>query len=1080
MKVFPVLNFKNTQLHCGKNLDVVTCSANNLMSFSSQNKDVSFYGNNDVSPIKMSDYWLEEKTSLFRQILLPSENYDLKRYIDSLLKTAIYNKSGNVDCSAISFLENIVENDESMSFTPDDSIVLLEFINFAKDKEGVFRDSLGKYYDIFKKNSSGISSIVKTMSVDENNLFVEEKLKQAQEILSIAEKQPCIEYLSHKVSFLSLVCDKNLKFQQNLLDSFFELTNRFPNAKFNDLCSILKACKNEDETLNSEAFVALGKVLEHSVFRLGWSHLDKDNNKVELVNYPSIAELIELINNKDGSIDSELLNKMIKNKKNLDLLSAVKLYNGISLFSSKKNNDWHYFFNVNNTPRPKLIDNKKKLFFSQNYDNIVKIYKDFEKYKSTVSDKRSYPTLIASLLKANADLSLDFDYINFVEKSAQAFGLGSATTLLAYFNNDVESIEYNNFIKLLNKAKSGEYFYKNTQNLTESDIISGFCKRINTITDFISILGAETFEAALKLNFEQFIELLDNFFKYNCLSIIDQANLVKKLNPKSSSRYQDNQREITKLKVKLSSLLSDEQKVQESELNQTINNLKKEVNNLKFQLSTTEDKNSAEYIRAEINTKNKQVNNLRYRIKSFYQSDESKTLMAKITSLQKAQSDIIANSWQDKFAGVLYLKSLFDLSDCFDDSDVSFFIKNVDKKSPEDKKDFANFFESKLMDKFSETVDEDVINMCDFQNNKYFIKLLITNQMQEINNLLTIISNHPQKSIQDSLNELPQNKLTRTLFNKNNLDYDSWVGYNPESFVTVSVSDELSKSIQFICNKYKNLINSSVIQKFPQAEQDELFNIFKSSGFSLVDNSSVKYFDINSRTVSIKDLKLLTQKVQDLIGSRQFWYLQTDNIEINKFKKTFKFIVSEQQKQLDFVERLNKLNNQNLQIRKANMNDIGYSLFLGNYSGCCTAIGHNVNQYSAPNYIKNKIISAIELVADGKPVGNTMCYVAEVRGKQSLILDNFECQANYHFVDSIKDALIEYAKKLCSELGRPDMSIYAGANRQKFHFGDLKYHLTPIKVLGSTGDDNIYLDICSGTRQLDPDSILDCNLLKLA
>ena len=154
-----------------------------------------------------------------------------------------------------------------------------------------------------------------------------------------------------------------------------------------------------------------------------------------------------------------------------------------------------------------------------------------------------------------------------------------------------------------------------------------------------------------------------------------------------------------------------------------------------------------------------------------------------------------------------------------------------------------------------------------------------------------------------------------------------------------------------------------------------------------------------------------------------------------------------------------------LEVHQTDMNNISHALFLGNHAGCCTAVGTGINDWSAPAYIMNKCISGIE-VMDGKDfAGNTMCYIADVDGEEALVLDNIELSTKYQYNDAIRDAIIEYSKKLTAEIGRPDLPIYAGPFRHKVDFKN--FQLYDVKILGSTGDDEVYIDFLTDGMTID-------------
>lgn len=146
-------------------------------------------------------------------------------------------------------------------------------------------------------------------------------------------------------------------------------------------------------------------------------------------------------------------------------------------------------------------------------------------------------------------------------------------------------------------------------------------------------------------------------------------------------------------------------------------------------------------------------------------------------------------------------------------------------------------------------------------------------------------------------------------------------------------------------------------------------------------------------------------------------------------------------------------------IKKVDMTNLKHSLFLGNQVGCCTSIGSGSRAQFAPNYIMCNFVQAIELVDEGKPVGNTMCYIAQnEQGQNIMVLDNIEVLPPYKNDTAYLQMFLDYARKLCSDIGACDIPIYIGA-RNKFKFDDKKgVGPLTLKVLGSSGQNEMYLD----------------------
>ena len=167
------------------------------------------------------------------------------------------------------------------------------------------------------------------------------------------------------------------------------------------------------------------------------------------------------------------------------------------------------------------------------------------------------------------------------------------------------------------------------------------------------------------------------------------------------------------------------------------------------------------------------------------------------------------------------------------------------------------------------------------------------------------------------------------------------------------------------------------------------------------------------------------------------------------------------------------------------MADIKYSLCLGNHSHCCTGLGSQSNEYSAPLYILNRCISAIEVLADGEPVGNTMIYLADIHqdGEKhlALVLDDIELQTKFQNNEKIKDMIIDYAKKLCSEIGQPDIPIYAGPGMHKVEMSNYPLMLSNMEILGKTPEDyGVYLDCNGEQNDIAKDIIEVTDLYKIA
>ena len=87
-----------------------------------------------------------------------------------------------------------------------------------------------------------------------------------------------------------------------------------------------------------------------------------------------------------------------------------------------------------------------------------------------------------------------------------------------------------------------------------------------------------------------------------------------------------------------------------------------------------------------------------------------------------------------------------------------------------------------------------------------------------------------------------------------------------------------------------------------------------------------------------------------------------------------------------------------------------------------------------------------------------MIYLAKVDGELSLVLDNIEMKAKYQYNNAIRDAFFEYARKLCTEIGKPNMPIYAGPNRHKVEMKGFEIKEREMAIIGDSGTQQVYLD----------------------
>ena len=382
------------------------------------------------------------------------------------------------------------------------------------------------------------------------------------------------------------------------------------------------------------------------------------------------------------------------------------------------------------------------------------------------------------------------------------------------------------------------------------------------------------------------------------------------------------------------------------------------------------------------------------------------------------------------------------------------------------------------------------------KDSPYLSKLFLTNKdtNKGIFNMLKYIDSKPEKSVKEAFDLLPQNKVTKELFTKYGLDYDRWT--TPDKKLVMNINTELDRQraeTQLLQNIEEDLTNEE-FDKLPEAETHRLLSALKKKGIYL-HNEEVFDIDDDGETIikipetrlykdghriKFDDVKTILDTIIPIMEKNAFWHEKLNNNELRNARDNFYFHITRMRPdEIAAVSKMNLNKNTTLTVRQADMNNIAHSLFLGNHAGCCTALGSSgCNNYAAPRYVMDKFISAIEVLDGEKPVGNTMCYFIELNGKPALVLDNIELLGKYQNIDSIRDAIIEFASKLRSALGRPDAEIYASPLRHKVAMSKFNSYPVSFTILGSSNDEKTYIDF-AGETVVSPELRYNTNLYKL-
>ena len=482
-------------------------------------------------------------------------------------------------------------------------------------------------------------------------------------------------------------------------------------------------------------------------------------------------------------------------------------------------------------------------------------------------------------------------------------------------------------------------------------------------------------------------------------------------------------------------------------------------------LELTNPRESKKYLKNEAKIK---------KLKSQFQTTQNKEKLIKdINAYTDANKNLVANSFKnhnDKIdLAQIYLKL----------QDNSIFHLNLLLKNCQDNPTSEQQELNQAINAVIRTDKEGkVCKSINFLNNKYLRKMLEADKYFKNNfeYILYLLNRIPDKPA-EAFDKMLINFVTKKQFEDLGINYDKWTKFNPESKIQKSVDLSANDKKQFVIKNIEEDLTSEFWNNIPKDEHDNFFAELSKNGYALKEVQVANY-DIdgyadeiklvttklykNDKPVKFGDLSLLFKTMHKYLSANSFWKTPNKNLNIEQSKREIiNHLIDLRSAELKLASQTSNDKLSDITVRKADMNNIEYSLFLGNYASCCTAVGSGCNQWSAPNYIMTKMVSAIEILDGKEPVGNTMCYIADIDGKLSLLLDNIELQNKYQYNDEIRDMIFEYAEKLTAEIGKPDMPIYAGPNRHKVNLEKFALENKALKLIGANDRIPFYIDFAT-------------------
>ena len=602
-----------------------------------------------------------------------------------------------------------------------------------------------------------------------------------------------------------------------------------------------------------------------------------------------------------------------------------------------------------------------------------------------------------------------------------------------------------NYVRVLKDAFSKKDQLRSADNdITDTMIDNQFIWKKREIITAVSLIGVSNFEATYTTKLDgvlEFAEKVNGLSQY--LSPEQVEKIKQKINPENTAEY-----------IKL-------------------DNEVKELKKSYPEVAATGDKAALKELQNQIATKTKQMQEIRN------------------NSLKLSPQSVI-----DK------VKVLSAVAE-HDKAKLDKFIDLIQKSTPENEKIWRDEVNKYVFDVMGFAFDQRISDRLNLADSKYIGEILSGNYAFKggFKEILQLIKNNPDKSNKEIFDMLPQNIKTKEMFEKLGIDYEKYCAVDESLNVTIEVQTSMEKARKSALESLENDFNDAAFMALPSEERAKIYDALKNTEFDnkkfnveLVEKEETVYdangFTIGTKKVqrlykdgkpiTLKDAKKVAQIVRDIMNNNDFWTTKSEDETLNGYKETmYTHFTKDRTGQIDRALDIKEDKVVNLTIRKTDMNDIVHSLFLGNHGACCTAVGTGCNQFSAPTYVMNKMISAIEVVDGDNFVGNTMCYIAEVDGKPALILDNIELKAEYHNNDAIRDAIFEYAARICEEIGQPDMSIYAGPFRHKLDMSICPIKEHEMKIVGTTGEDRIYLDFITSGRQVTGKEVDNVKLYKI-
>lgn len=934
-------------------------------------------------------------------------NFSTKNIIDILC--IYFDKNKNIDTDAANFYKEMYE-EERGEYTNQ----LRNFIILLKNSEGRFQNEYKDYFQKFL--TSHFDILPKLLNYRTKNPKIDLKtiLDRGVDIIDYRKLSPTLflsEITNHTDTLL-----KNDRFEEfkKILESYGE------HLPIEYIVEILQYSTDKKDDLSPKVL----KFAEYVFTTLTQKENEPVSNEIE---QSELLKLFKKIVSKDGKINLTLLNTIQERHKKP--YPAYIINTIIDCFEHSINN--------------KKLDETLELY--------TQFMKDFDKeISNTNNDDR---------ISKFATIFTEYNYIyknnpELVKKFIPVFGIENCHSLLKKYFHRPEELEILADITLTMRNNK-QLLRNHDEDLNDEKIFNTILAHNNDFLNFFKLIGKPVFLEALNLKLNKLVTFITSTVNYRIEFY--ENKLCEKINPKESEQYKKLDAKLKDTKAKLQRLLTLEHK-------NIISLNKAKIDQLEKDLTSENRKQTI-----------REIKTLQSEIQSIYKHPKYSTTIKRINTLSLQKKHMLSSAIKDPKEALKLINNVFKLKCTLNEEEIDKYIELATKNDKNSKEELSDFINS-LVFKYNEIpYGKELAKKLDFSKSEYLIGILNSDSggfKHNFKNLCKIIKEAPlYENIKETLDNLPYNQQTRKNFRKNDINYDKWVDFDPNSYIEISTDTNLNNSKESIIKNIQSDLTEDSWLYIPKKEIDKINNALKENRINYkIPN------EINKELLNFEELTKIISIIENIFNKEDFWNTQNYNSVIEKSRSIL--VTNLLKMRVTEIRNLYRTSGSQdgIKVRKTDMNNIPHALFLGNHASCCTQIGSGAHQWSAPLYVINKCISSIEVVDGNDFVGNTMIYLAKVDGKVSLILDNIELKAKYQYNNKIQDAIFKYAEKLCAELGQPDMPIYAGQYRHKIDIENFPQKRYKVKLLGESNKE-IYID--SITIQKFKDEKQEVNLYKI-